>query len=312
MNVVKKRPEISVIMLTYNRRQWVDRAIDSILAQAFTDWELIVVDNGSTDSTPEILRKYEIQDQRISTVTIPKSSIGIGRNAGLRLAKGKYIAYVDDDDVCDVQYLSFLYQLLKEKNADISICGTNLKNYNIEKVMDSEEALITLLRRKYFNVGFPTKLISRELLEKREFSAENRFDDIDLMPKVIASANKVVYHGLPLYEVNRHDSNHSSWTMNYSQLTPGILKEYVREYSNRTGWLVERFPNNKNAWQYFELSFYISMVDKISRFHLEACNEIKENLIRILSANAEVFLENENLMEFEREWMEEYICNKKN
>lgn len=305
-------PEISVIMLTYNRSQWVERAIGSILSQTFTDWELIVVDNGSTDSTPEILRKYETQNHRISVVTIPKSSIGIGRNEGLRLAKGRYIAYVDDDDVCETQYLSFLYHLIMEKNADISICGTNFKNYDVEKVMGAEEALITLLQRKYYNVGFPTKLISRELLKKKSFSAKNKFDDIDLMPKVMASAKKVVYHGLPLYEVNRHDSNHSSWTMDYSQLTPSILEEYVKEYTNRTRWLGECFPKSKKTWKYFEWSFYISMVDKISQFQIESCKEIKEKLIQILTSNQQAFLENENLMDFEREWMEKYICNKTN
>lgn len=305
-------PEISVIMLTYNRSQWVERAIGSILSQTFTDWELIVVDNGSTDSTSEILRKYETQDQRISVVTIPKSSIGIGRNEGLRLAKGRYIAYVDDDDVCETQYLSFLYHLIIEKDADISICGTNLKNYDVKKVMDAEEALITLLQRKYYNVGFPTKLISRKLLKNKSFSEKNQFDDIDLMPKVMANANKVVYHGLPLYNVSRHDSNHSSWTMDYSQLTPSILEEYVKEYTNRTRWLGECFPKSKKVWQYFEWSFYISMVDKISRFQVENCNEMKEKLIQILASNQHVFLENENLMDFEREWMEKYICNKTN
>lgn len=312
MKPTKDDPLISVIMLTYNRQEFVGRAIESILAQTFWNWELIVIDNGSTDDTPRILRECAEKDGRVCFVTIPKSTIGIGRNEGLRLAKGKYIAYVDDDDVCNKEYLSFLYQLVKEQDADISICGTNLKNYDVKKVMNAEEALLTLLQRKYYNVGFPTKLISRELLEDKAFSENNKFDDIDLMPKVMASAKKVVYQGAPYYEVNRHTGNHSNWTMDYSLLTPGILEEYVEEYKNRTKWLAERFPKNKKAWQYFEWSFYISMVDKITRFHLEACTEMKEKLIQILISNQKDFMENENILEFERELMEKYICSKKN
>lgn len=312
MEPTKDDPVISVIMLTYNRQEFVGRAIESILAQTFWNWELIVIDNGSTDDTPRILRECAKKDERVCFVTIPKSTIGIGRNEGLRLAKGKYIAYVDDDDVCNKEYLSFLYQLVKEQDADISICGTNLKNYDVKKVMDAEEALLTLLQRKYYNVGFPTKLISRELLVDKAFSENNKFDDIDLMPKVMVNAKKVVYQGAPLYEVNRHAGNHSNWTMDYSLLTPEILEEYVEEYKNRTKWLVERFPKNRKAWQYFEWSFYISMVDKITRFHLEACTEMKEKLIQILISNQKDFMENENILEFEREWMEKYICSKKN
>lgn len=305
-------PKISVIMLTYNRSQWVGRAVDSVLTQTFVDWELIIVNNGSTDCTQGILDDYKIRDRRIVVVTIPRSSIGAGRNEGLRLAKGRYIAYIDDDDVCDARYLDFLYQLLTEKNGDIAICGTNLKNFDEIKEMNAQEALVLLFQRKYFNVGFPTKLIARELLEGNRFSEKKKFDDISMMPKVIANADKVIYHGLPLYYVNRHDGNNSSWTENYSQLTPDILEEYIEEYTKRTKWLVERFPDRRSDWQYFEWSFYISMIDKISRYQLENCNKIKEKLIQIISLNVLNFLENENLLGFEREWVEKYICRKKN
>ena len=99
---------ISVIMLTYNREKYIARAIEAILNQTYSDFEFVIVDNGSSDRSGQIADEYARKDARIKVLHIDKSTIGHGRNIGIANAKGDYIAFVDDDDVASPDMLGFL------------------------------------------------------------------------------------------------------------------------------------------------------------------------------------------------------------
>lgn len=299
--------KVSVIMLTYNREDLVGRAIESILHQTMTDFEYIIVDNGSSDRSGEIAEEYAAKDSRIKVVHISKSNIGTGRNTGLDLATGEYISFIDDDDTAEPNMLDFLYSLAVENGADISICGTNLKHFEEKLILGTEDALVKLLERKYYNVGFPTKLIRRNLFQKNRFPAEGRYDDIYLMPRIIADAKVVAYWGQPYYLVTRHANNNSAWTTNHQLITPEILSEYLQVYRERTEWLEEQFPTHAHAWRYFEWSFMISMVDKISKNNLASCRKIAEVAKKELAYYYDEFYNSPHTQEFEREFMQKYI-----
>lgn len=96
-------PKISVIIPTYNRAPFVTEAIDSVLAQTFRDYELIVVDDGSTDNTKDVLLPY---GERIRYIYQPNSGVGAARNAGIRCAVGEWLAFLDSDDLWLPEYLS--------------------------------------------------------------------------------------------------------------------------------------------------------------------------------------------------------------
>ena len=96
---------ISVIMLTYNRENFINRAIESILNQTFQDFEFIIVDNGSTDKSGQIAEEYAKRDKRIRVIHRERGNIGAGRNTGLDVAKGNYIAFIDDDDWAEPDFL---------------------------------------------------------------------------------------------------------------------------------------------------------------------------------------------------------------
>ena len=114
---------ISVIMLTYNREELVGRAIESILAQTYRDFEFIIVDNGSSDRSGAIADEYAAKDARIRVIHRERGNIGSGRNTGLDAAQGEHIAFIDDDDWTEPDFLEFLHSLMVEYNADVSICG---------------------------------------------------------------------------------------------------------------------------------------------------------------------------------------------
>ena len=299
---------ISVIMLTYNREALVSRAIESVLNQTCRDFEFIIVDNGSTDRSGRIADAYAAKDDRIRVVHRERGSIGAGRDTGLDASRGEYIAFIDDDDWVEPDFLAFLLGLVEENLADVAICGAVGKAFDEKKVMNAEEALLELMWRKKYNAGFPTKLIRREMFQDSRFQENERFDDIGLMYQILAKANRIVYYGLPKYNIYRHAGNHSSWTTDHRQITPEILSEYLAVYRRRTEWLNKRFPDRAATFQYFEWSFMISMVEKIDRYHLQRCEQIKAGMIRELRKHRDDFLNAPEILDFEREWVERYIA----
>lgn len=177
---------ISVIMLTYNRETLVGRAIESILAQTYRDFEFIIVDNGSTDRSGQIAEEYTAKDDRIRVIHRERGNIGSGRNAGLDAVQGDYIAFIDDDDWAEPDFLEFLLALIQENHADVAICGAADKAFDEKKVMTAEESLIELMWRKKYNMAFPTKLFRRELMENLRFPEDGVYDDIALMYRLLA------------------------------------------------------------------------------------------------------------------------------
>lgn len=302
-------PSISVIMLAYNRESLVSRAIEGVLAQTYRDFEFVIVDNGSTDRSGIIADDYAARDSRVRVIHRERGNIGSGRNAGLDASSGEYVAFVDDDDCCAQDFLDFLHGLAVENDADVAICGAQDRAFDEKRVYPPEEAVITLLWRERFNVQFPTKLIRRRLFDRFRFSESAKYDDIELMPQILASANRVIYHGLPKYAFYRHEGNNSAWTTNHSLLDAETLGEYLQVYRSRTEWLSERFPDSAATWRYFEWSFQISMLEKVTRLGLVDCKPIAEGLKLGLAAHGTEFLNSPHALDFEKEWLRQYVRN---
>lgn len=298
---------ISVIMLTYNRESMVSRAIKSILEQTYRDFEFIIVDNGSADRSGQIADWYAAKDDRIRVIHRERGNIGAGRNTGLDAARGDYIAFIDDDDWAEPDFLEFLLKLLEDYQADVSICGAADKIFDEKKIMTAEEALIELMWRKKYNMAFPTKLFRRELAEQSRFPEDGSYDDIALMYRLLADAKTVAYHGLAKYTFYRHKNNNSAWTTNHELLTPETLDEYLTAYRTRTEWLSERFPNSAAAFRYFEWSFMISMVEKIQRLNIQNCDAQLGSMKRELRSHRHEFLSAPETQNFEKEWMKRYV-----
>lgn len=111
-------PKISIIVPIYNVENYLCRCIDSILAQSFADFELILVDDGSPDGSGQICDEYAAKDSRVRVFHKPNGGVSSARNLGLDNACGQWIAFIDPDDYVDIDYLNELYSLLEEYNAD--------------------------------------------------------------------------------------------------------------------------------------------------------------------------------------------------
>ena len=111
-------PVISIIVPVYNVEKYLSRCVDSILAQTFRDFELILVDDGSTDNSAEICNKYAAKDSRIKVIHKENGGQSSARNNGLEIAIGKYIGFVDSDDWISTDCFEYLYTLIEKFNAD--------------------------------------------------------------------------------------------------------------------------------------------------------------------------------------------------
>lgn len=134
----KNKTIISVIVLCYNAENYIKKCIDSILNQTFKDYELICVNDGSTDTTLEILKDYEKNNNNMKVIT--KKNEG-GKNVtktGLKYASGDYICAIDNDDYISPYYLEKLYNAIIDNNSDVSICGFQREDFVSGKVYSKE------------------------------------------------------------------------------------------------------------------------------------------------------------------------------
>lgn len=122
MNKKKTGVSISIIVPVYNVEKYLRRCLDSIRAQTFTDFECICVDDGSSDGSGKILDEYAEKDSRFVVVHKDNGGVSSARNAGLDVARGEWLAFVDSDDWVEKEWLEFLYIKCKENDADICWC----------------------------------------------------------------------------------------------------------------------------------------------------------------------------------------------
>lgn len=117
-------PSLSIIIPCYNGEKWIEPCIRSILSQSYTDFEIIIVNDGSTDNSLEILNNFAKTDKRISIIDIQNGGVSNARNIGLSQAKGQWVSFVDIDDTLPTDSLSSMIQLA-EDNVDIVFAGYN-------------------------------------------------------------------------------------------------------------------------------------------------------------------------------------------
>jgi glycosyltransferase involved in cell wall biosynthesis len=130
MNKVEDKtnqPEISIIVPVYNVEKYLEKCLKSILHQIFSDFELILIDDGSTDSSGRICDEYLKRDSRIKVFHKENGGLSSARNYGIEKSTGKYIGFVDSDDYIAKDMYEVLYNNLQRENADVSMCG----NYDV-------------------------------------------------------------------------------------------------------------------------------------------------------------------------------------
>lgn len=220
-----KTVDISVIVPVFNVDKWISRCIKSILIQNFTNFELILVNDGSTDDSLEICKFFQKQDPRVNIIDKKNGGLSDARNYGIASAKGKYLVFVDGDDYVQPTYLNELLKGIKETNADVAMCEYNLvdeKGNFIKLEKFNEPETVTsfsgrdLLKYKYKPFGAPNivawnKIYKKELFEKIRYDKGRYYEDEYILVPLFWNIEKVCLIRKPLYNyVQRNNSIMSS------------------------------------------------------------------------------------------------------
>jgi len=209
-------PLISIIVPVHNIASYLSKCLDSILNQTFTDLEVIVVNDGSTDSSGDICERYRKLDNRVKVVHSEYGGVSVARNIGLSAAKGKFIGFVDGDDYIDTFMYEKLYQLLIDTDSDISIChlardekpvSDNQACQFIIKEMDHLEGLRQLFKGELYRFSLCNKLFSKSCFDGVSFPVGRIHEDLSVTYQLFAKAKKSVYSNFTGYiYVKRKDS----------------------------------------------------------------------------------------------------------
>ncbi len=207
--------KISVVVAVYNIEKYIKDCVESILAQDFDDFEVILVDDGSTDKSGAICDKFT--DKRVKVIHQKNLGLSEARNNGLAAAKGDFIAFIDGDDTISEHYLSKLYDAARENKADIAVCGyETVYNDKVKTtapkqcVLSGSDATWKLLTEQLdLDVLAWNKLYRRSLFTKNKISypAGEKNEDNLTTYKLYAKAKRVCFIEDLLYSyLKRSDS----------------------------------------------------------------------------------------------------------
>ena len=144
---------VSVIVPVYNVENYLEKCLDSLLNQTLKNIEIICINDGSKDNSGDILKKYASIDNRIIVKTQENAGLSAARNAGMEVAKGEYIGFVDSDDWVDLDYFEKLYNTAKQNNCDIAVAGViRLNKFKRKYYLKYEETTITDNKDKKFEL----------------------------------------------------------------------------------------------------------------------------------------------------------------
>ncbi|AJI57894.1 glycosyltransferase like 2 family protein [Francisella philomiragia] len=191
---------ISIIIPVYNVQDYLARCLDSVVNQTYKNFEIILVNDGSSDNSLEICQQYVNKDNRIILIDKEKGGLSSARNAGLDIHKGEYVTFIDSDDWVDLDYVATLHQDIVDNNADISMAGfinvysstlEDLPNINEIKTFSREESINKLILNK-LETSACSKLFKSFLFERLRFREGIIFEDLDIMYKLFLLSTKVV------------------------------------------------------------------------------------------------------------------------
>ena len=209
-------PALSIIVPFYKVEKYACGCIESILSQSFTDFELILVDDGSPDRCGEICDRYAAKDVRIFVVHKCNGGLSSARNAGLEIAKADIIGFVDGDDTVEPDMFLEMVRAMKETGADIVVCGVNMvySGNNVKrqpwqseyrKMYSSEEALAKIFDGEWDNYVW-NKIYRRSIIDPK-FPDGLKYEDIRVMPHWFGNASHICQTSFTGYNyLQRQDS----------------------------------------------------------------------------------------------------------
>lgn len=208
---------ITIIVPLYNVETYLPWCLDSIMAQTYDNFELILVDDGSIDDSGKICDEYASKDERIRVIHQKNSGPSIARNVALDIMQGEYVTFIDSDDVVHPKYLEILHENLKNYGTDISaVSFTRISEYgkleNVEftgkmSTYNSVKAIKRILYQKDLENSAWGKLYKSHLFKNVRFPESIYYEDLAIFYKVYEKAIKIVFEQVGLYGYRKRSTS---------------------------------------------------------------------------------------------------------
>ncbi len=252
--LIMNSPLISIIVPVYQVEKYLEKCINSIIAQSYKNLEIILVDDGSTDNCPAICDRFQSEDSRIKVIHQQNGGLSHARNVGLEHATGDFIGFVDSDDWIEQNMYEVLMSALQETGADIAVCDRQMESKDSQpfqinicpsriKCYSTESALrliisgSNIIRNSVWN-----KLYKKKVLSNIKFPLKRIYEDIQWTSQIIGNANFLVYVNYRFY----HYLQRSESLSHDSSLTIQRLLDKVEMFEQRKKYIQEYHPNLTN------------------------------------------------------------------
>ncbi len=236
---------ISVIIPVYNVESYLSRCMDSVISQTYGNLELILIDDGSTDRSGEICEEYAKKDARIKVIHQENRGVCGARNAGMEIAQGAYIGFVDPDDWCAPDMFAYLLDGARKNQADIACCRyyrvipqktTSSRCDGVDAVLTPEEATEELVNHFVIRNVFWNKLFKRELFRDIRFPEGRIYEGTAMIYRLIEKCTRLVLLGQPKYYYFRNKKSY------IYQKSVQNSADYVMAHLERYEYLKDRYP----------------------------------------------------------------------
>lgn len=210
------QPTLSIIVPVYNVEKYLAQCIDSILAQTFRDFELILVDDGSPDNCPALCDAAAQKDARIRVIHQKNGGLSAARNAGLDIARGEWVSFIDSDDWIEVDMYEALYHAVQKYQADMAFCTLlmvdeqdrplgEIREWTDLEVLDQEQAIARIASTPLHSAC--NKLYRRRIFETLRFPVGRLNEDSFVAPAILEQITKAVYVPQQYYHYRQHGSS---------------------------------------------------------------------------------------------------------
>ncbi|HFI2446415.1 TPA: glycosyltransferase family 2 protein [Streptococcus suis] len=262
------RPLISVIIPVYNAEKYLQRCIDSLLSQTYSNIEFIFVDDCSTDRSLEILKNNAHRDNRVKIVEQNENGgASISRNVGLFLAKGEFIGFVDSDDFVEPTMYENLLKAIQTNTTKLSCCGIyRYDEFSGETckiltpqspiVFSASEALKSVFLQKDIGYSVYSKLFHRTLWEGISFPTDGSFEDIAVLPEIFFKSMTVSHTGTTEYYYVSREESVTSRKIDERNL---IIYPRIHEIERIVRW---KFNDIFESFQYMKIINYSNLYIK--------------------------------------------------
>ena len=205
-----KHPLITIIIPVYNTEKYIARCLDSVVKQTYKELEILVIDDGSTDSSYQICNEYALKDDRLKLIHQDNQGLSISRNNGMELATGEYIAFVDSDDWIALNMMEVMIESAMKYNQLLVDCDfisseAKAKQVSSPKIADETnvcvENSIDSLERIIISNSYAvwTRLYHKSLMENVSFKKNKILEDVPFTLEILSKVTKVIHVELPLY-----------------------------------------------------------------------------------------------------------------